>query len=252
MLAGFGLTGPSTIIEGQRGFCNIFSDRSDPSRITEALGETFHVGSASFKMFPTVGALHTTIVAVGRLVEEHGLKPGEIARVRVGLSKQALLHCTHITLPRDVIGAQFSLAFSVALAVARRGHDLALYMDPALWNDPELAAVMDRVEAYAHPTATEARRRYAAVEITLTDGRRFEAEETEMKGSPPNPASKAELDRKVRRLASTVLSPERVEALVNAVSGIETMVNVADLATLLVHDGVGEISSRMRRKGGME
>lgn len=234
LLAGFGLTGPSTIIEGKRGFLRIFSDKADPSRVTEGLGETFAIRNASYKMFPTVGALHTTIVAVGKLVAEHGLVPRDIGRVRVGLSEQAYHHAAGIARPRDVIGAQFSLAYSVALAIAGRGHDLQNYMDPALWEDAELLSLMDRVEAYAHPVASGELRRYAAVELVLKDGRRLEAVEEYMRGSPKNPASQADLDAKVRRLAGTVLPPDRVQTLVEMVGRLETVGAVNDLAALLV------------------
>jgi 2-methylcitrate dehydratase PrpD len=244
LLADFGLTGPATIVEGRRGFCNVFTDRGDPSRVTEGLGDTFHLDQASFKLFPTVGALHTTIVAVNRLVAEHDIAPEDVVSVRVGLSQHALLHGTAIRQPRDVVGAQFSLGFSVALALTRRGHDLALYTDRALWSDAAIAALMDRVEAYRHPSATEKTGRFSAVAITLADGRTVETEERYIKGSPLNPATPAELDAKVRRLCGAVLPPERVEALVRAVDSLETMKNVAELTALLVREPAAAKRSR--------
>lgn len=238
LLARFGLTGPPTIVEGPRGFCNLFSERPDTSEITADLGRTFHIGTASFKMFPTVGALHTTIVACNRLVAENGLRPDDVAEVRVGFGDQAVLHCCSIRQPTDVIGAQFSLAFSVALALAGRGHDLALYMDPQVWSDPELVAIMPRVHGYHDEAATGRLRRCATVTMTLRNGRVLETVEPYMTGSPDLPATRQALDEKARRLAATVLPPQRVDALVRAVGDFETVGNVREFMALLVRDGV--------------
>jgi 2-methylcitrate dehydratase PrpD len=234
LLAEFGLSGPPTIIEGRRGFCNVFTDRGNPSAITQGLGEVLHLDKISFKLFPTVGALHTTIVAVNRLVSVHDIAPGDVVSVRVGLSKHAFLHGTAIRQPKDVVGAQYSLGFSVALALTRRGHDFALYTDRKLWNHPAILALIERVEAYQHPKADETMGRFSAVAITLRDGRVLETEEPHIKGSPMNPATPAELDEKLRRLASTVLQPDGVEALVRAVDGLPRIKNVRELAALLV------------------
>jgi len=117
LLAQFGLTGPPTIIEGKRGFCNLFAAQARPARILEDLGSRFSLDAISFKMYPTVGALHTSIAAVTRLVDEHGIVAGNVAKVRVGVAKGTLLHGASIREPHDVVSAQFSLAYSIALGI---------------------------------------------------------------------------------------------------------------------------------------
>jgi len=145
-----------------------------------------------------------------------------------------VLHCCGIVQPSDVIGAQFSLAFSVALALAGRGHDLALYMDPQVWSDPELVAIMPRVHGYLDEAATGRLRRCATVTIALRNGQVLRTVEPYMTGSPDLPASRQALEDKARRLAASVLPPERVDTLVRAVSAFETIGNVRDLVPLLV------------------
>jgi hypothetical protein len=120
-------------------------------------------------------------------------------------------------------------------------------MDRALWSGPAIAALMDRVEAYRHPSATEKMGRFAAVAITLADGRTVETEEPYVNGSPLNPATPAELDAKVRRLAGAVLPPEPVDALVRAIDNLETMRTVAELIALLVRDPVAAKGNRRAR-----
>jgi 2-methylcitrate dehydratase PrpD len=237
LLARLGLTGPPTIIEGRRGFCSLYSDRPDIPSLTADLGRSFQIGTATFKMFPTVGALHTTIVACNRLVAEHDLRPDDVADVQVGFTGQAVLHSCHIQQPTDVVGAQYSLAFSVALALARRGHDLSLYMDPKVWSDPELVAIMPRVHGYHDEAATGPLRRCATVTMMLRDGRVLKRVEPYISGSPDNPVSKEQLEDKARRLAGTVLPPERVDALVQAVDSFETIGSLKEFMPLLMRHG---------------
>jgi 2-methylcitrate dehydratase PrpD len=234
LLAQFGLTGPMTIIEGKRGFCNIFADRSEPSRILSGLGEEFSIHNVSFKLYPALGALHTAIAAAERLAAEHDIAASQVRRIRVGLAKGAMLHGVGISRPHDVIGAQFSLAFSIALVICKRSNDLRHYMNSALWDDPQMLDLMARVEAYPHPDAVGEKALMASVDIELTDGRAVSALEQYRRGSPKNPVSKDLLDAKVRNLCGSVLSPRRIDELMRTVDTIEDAVDIGVLASRLV------------------
>lgn len=233
LLAKFGLTGPPTIVEGKRGFCNVFAEASDPSLITPNLGQSFNISNAAFKMYPTVGSLHTSIEAVRRAAVEHDIKPEEVDRIRVGMAEYALLHGAGIGRPQDVIGAQFSLGFSLALALIKRNNDLDHYRNPALWNDPQIVSIIEKVETYRHPDA-QGGGSPAFLRIELKDGRTIEVVQKHRKGTPQNPATGEERDQKVRSLAGSVLSTDRVDRLIEAVEAIEDLPHVGDLAKLLV------------------
>lgn len=236
LLAGLGLTGPATIIEGKRGFCQVFADKSDTSRITAGLGKVLNITNAWFKIYPVVGGIQTSIAAMSRLVAEHDIKARDVKAVRIGLTESALLHCAAITRPSDVIGAQFSLAFSVALAIVRRSNELGCYTDAANWVDPEINALMQRVEAHADVAAVGERDFMASVAIELTDGRTLETVEVYPLGSPRKPASSEQLDAKARSLAGTVLGPERTERLIETVRHLEEVADVSAIGTLLAAD----------------
>jgi 2-methylcitrate dehydratase PrpD len=232
-LAQFGLTGPVTIIEGKRGFFQLFATQSDPSEIAIELGQSFNISNAMFKMYPAMAGIHPAIAATERLVAEHGVVPADVVRIRVGIAEVTLLHGAGISQPQDVVGAQFSLAFSVALAVSGLGNSLEQYRNARLWNDATLLELMRKVEPYATMEAAGDRHHMAAVDIELRSGRKLSEKELYVKGSPKNPASTEELNAKVRQLAGTILSPERIETLIETVSKIETVQDVSVLADLL-------------------
>lgn len=233
LLAKFGLTGPPTIIEGKRGFIHIFADQSNPSLITADLGRVFNVQNVIFKVYPTVAIIHTAIAAISRLVEEHNIQPGNVAKIRVGLTHFALMHGAGIGAPTDVLGAQFSLAYSMALAVSKRSNDLPNYINPSLWSDPEIVELIEKVEPYAHPEAVGKRDHLAEVTITLHDGRTCAAVEVHPKGTPQNPAEPQQLISKVRSLAGAVLTDSQTNDLISAVEHLDEIGDVADLAKML-------------------
>jgi 2-methylcitrate dehydratase PrpD len=234
LLAKFGLTGPPTIIEGKRGFCNIFAEQSDPSRITEGLGTKLHTDRVFFKIYPAASAVQTAISACARLVDEHNISPAQVARIQVGVEKHVAAHNTAVHHPTDAVSAQSSLAFSLALVVCKRSSELAHYMDPALWNAPQMVDLMARVEAHAEPAAVGEKDHMATVSIELNDGRKLEATEEFRKGSPRNPATKEELASKARSLAGAVLKPKRIDQLVQLVEHLEEVDEIGTLARLLV------------------
>ena len=234
MLAQYGLTGPETIIEGKRGFCHIFAEKSKPELIVKDLGQTFNIRNAWVKMYPAIATIHTAIAAVSELIDKYDFKPKEVVDIRVGIAEHSLLHGGAIDQPTDVTSAQFSLGFSIALRIAKRANDLNLYMDATLWDDEEIIGLSRKVRAYAHPDAHGDRRTLACVDIKLADGRTCHASQEYPRGSPKNPAAKEELEQKFRTLAASVLTQAQIEEVIPVVETIDEMDDISKLPTYLM------------------
>jgi 2-methylcitrate dehydratase PrpD len=58
LLAADGLTGPLTIMEGERGILRLFGDGSEP-QVDEVWNFGYHVRDINFKRYPTVVTLPT-------------------------------------------------------------------------------------------------------------------------------------------------------------------------------------------------
>jgi 2-methylcitrate dehydratase PrpD len=232
-LAKFGLTGPPTIIEGRRGFCRLFSTQCDLSQLTTGLGDTFNITNVWFKVYPATGPVHTAIGATAKLVEDHRIRPADVARIRVALAETSLMHGGGIHIPQDVIGDQFSLAFSVALAIVKRRNALSDYMDSALWSDPEIVSMMNKVEMIPDLDARGKKHHMATVRIELNDGRALTTTEAHPVGTPPNPASERQLREKAEGLARAVLSEACAERLMATIDELETLSDIGALAAQL-------------------
>lgn len=233
-LAKMGLTGPPTIFEGKRGIMPVFAEGYDAKAITEKVGQEFGVMHAYFKKHPVAGPLQSSIEVLAALIKEHGIKAKDVDRIDVGLNERFILHGAGISVPHDTIGAQFSLAFSLAIRLLKGSNALSLYADPALWRDPQVLALSKKVHAYADPEAKGATRYASRIRITLTSGKIVEGKLPYPKGTPRNPLTREEREEKFGRLAGTVLPRERVVRIVRMVDDVEQLRDMADLAALLV------------------
>src|SRR5206468_7648581 len=75
--------------------------------------------------------------------------------------------------------------------------------------------------------------KFSEVTVTLTDGRKLVRRVEQAKGQPRNPLTDAELEVKFRDAAGRVLPADRVEALLAALSTLETAADVSASARLL-------------------
>lgn len=240
LLAQKGLTAPPTIFEGKRGLMSLFGRVENERAFDIAAGperaDWFAVQGRTVKVYPTVGTIHTCLQAVGRLVREGNLSADSIERIDLWVNPHVLGHGASITRPRDTVGAQFSLAFSVGLAVVKRGNDLDYYLDPANFKDPRILAIGDRLEV--HPDDTLETRPWgesfaARARIRLRDGTELEGEELYRKGAPENPVSHDELVTKFHSLVDGVLPAPQAEQLVELTGKLEQLPSVTELIATL-------------------
>lgn len=234
MLARLGLTGPPTMIEGERGFLKVFADQAEPEVITRDLGRDFKILRAWFKLYPCVATVQGVIYTLAKLIDAHRFGADEIDEIRVGIAETSVTHGGAIYEPHDTASAQFSLPFSLAIRLLKNDNDLSFYMDAKLWRDPRVLALAKKVKTYVDPNAKRDQNYNTTMEVKLTNGKTFKAFEPYPPGSPLNPVSRDVLRAKFRQLARAVLTESRIEELVEAVNRLETYDDAAKLIPLLV------------------
>jgi 2-methylcitrate dehydratase PrpD len=241
MLAKAGLTGPLTIFEGKYGMVRMLARKDDATPLIEGFREDFGIMHVEFKYHPVNISIQSPINLLSELVQSHDIKPADVERIDVGCrTEHSLTHVGAIYEPKDVLGAQFSMPFSLAIRVAKRSNDLKLYTDPLVWRDPEVLALAHRVHLHfdprlaAHKRPGEAHGYGCHIKVTLTDGRVLEKQEEYQKGNPKKPLTPAESSDKFRRLASSAFSPNRIEKLLSAVRRVEEWADARELTSLLI------------------
>jgi 2-methylcitrate dehydratase PrpD len=170
-LAADGFEGPRTVLEGEFGFLKVFCTKWDEAELTRGLGEEFVVSSTVLKRYPCHATAHAAVRAVRDLQAEHGFTGPEVEAITVtGTARMIERH--NILEPADLMLAQYSIPFCVALALHREARDPESYDETAL-RDPQIRALCRHVRLMPEPGAGHGSMA-STVTITLADGRRFE------------------------------------------------------------------------------
>jgi 2-methylcitrate dehydratase PrpD len=234
-LAGLGLTGPATAIEGERGFCQAYADKYFIEDITEGLGSEFKILDVAIKPYCCCFAQHAVIDATSLIMAKNRVNPDDIAEVFVRQKHREALAISAIVEPTDIVSAQFSGRFGLALRMIKGGNQFTDYSEANLKN-PQILALVKKVkwiiddELEKMPPESNV----AKVTIKMKNGEVYEERVDYSKGTVQNPMTKAEIRDKFRGLASTVLPEARVNKIIKAVETLEDLDDVGKLSSLLV------------------
>src|SRR5439155_5536445 len=170
-LAACGFAGPPTVLEGEFGFLKVFCTKWDTAELTRGLGEDFVVSTTVLKRYPCHAIAHAAVKAVRDLQAEHGFTGAEVEAITVtGTPRMVERH--NILEPADLMLAQYSIPFSVALALCREARDPESWDETAL-ADPQIRGLCRRVRLVPEPSGGHGGMA-STVTITLANGRRLE------------------------------------------------------------------------------
>jgi len=226
LAAAKGVTGVHDILEGEVGFGAAMSVKPDWEKATRGLGTDYNIVHVTFKNHGCCGHTFPSIDAVLELKMKHKLATRDIARVRIA-TYQGGLDVVDNFKPEGDYQAKFSLPYVVAHALIHGSVRLNAF-GPDRLNDPQLRALMAKVELSADPELSRAfpRQRAARVEIETTDGRKLSHFQETRKGDPELPLSDAELNDKYLELATPVLGEAHARALLKDLWALETLDSV--------------------------
>jgi 2-methylcitrate dehydratase PrpD len=175
----------------------VFCTEWDMADLTRGLGTEFKTMNLCLKRFPVHMTAQTGVQAVLELREEHGFTGADVDRVTVaGTERMATIN--NIPHPTDIMMAQYSIPFCVALALFRDPRDPASFDDGAL-SDTAIRELCQRVSVVvADPPATVAGA--SIVTVLLKNGRSVTKEVAEFNGTPARPLDRAELKDKFMTL----------------------------------------------------
>ena len=228
-LARAGLTGPLTVMEGRFGFLQATcGDRADAGWLTRGLGTDWELPKIGFKPYPCNHFTHPGIDAALQL-RAAGLRPDRIESMVLGAPTSVLRTIgqppEEKARPQSGYHAQFSGPFTVAAALVGGG-GLGLYLDD--FSD-ELARNPVRLALAAKVRCTpdeECDRLFphsfpARLTVTTIDGELLEAFVPSSRGGVESPLSDDELGLKFELNAGRTLPRQQVDALREAVSGLD-------------------------------
>ena len=238
VLARAGITGPTPIFEGRRGFFQLVSG---PAEVDVGAfggrGAPFRIHRCGLKSYPAVIYSQTAIVAGIALAKEVGnldrIAALEIATTRRGLQQAGTDR--EKWAPDNRATADHSLPYIVARAM----FDGELTNDsyaPDKLRDPRVLAFMQKTTvvedpAFAMPPGNAPSTRITAI---LDDGRKITRQVDNMPSFPGQPISRADVERKFRDNVGKRWRPERTAAILETLWALERAENVRAVLGQLV------------------
>jgi 2-methylcitrate dehydratase PrpD len=198
----------------------------------------FPIMITSFKPYACCKYNHSPIEAVLSTIKANSIDYHDIEEITIDVCSMAL---RAIVEPREikynppsVVGAQFSLPFSAAVAAVRGRAFIEEYTEEMLHN-PEVRDMMKKVKI-VHTAKMDAYlpKAFAAIAtIRLKNGKEFGEFIEFSKGDPENPLTLKDVEEKFSILAKlNIESQEKIESIIKTVYNLEKLA-ISDLSRLL-------------------
>ncbi|HSW17848.1 MAG TPA: MmgE/PrpD family protein [Ramlibacter sp.] len=230
-LARMGLTAPPTIFEGKRGFLQAFCNAYDARYLHEDLGSRWHFSErAAIKPYASCGLVHHHFAAYDKLRAAHAFLPSEIEEVVLGCEPLIIVHNGAAgPRPTDIVGAQFSAEYGMAMRIVKGRNDVGAYLDAQAqgFKDAAVTALADRVRLEADAQCGE-RIPMGRVTLRLRDGTTLSGTGYAL-GSPFNPLSRTDIERKYCDLVSRDFGESVAQRTRDLIMDIENLTDLGEL-----------------------
>jgi 2-methylcitrate dehydratase PrpD len=233
------ITGSKHSLEGEFGFYSVYHDgQYDPVRLTEQLGQHFEIVNLSFKPYPCCRYTHGYIDAALQLANENDIDPQAVKSIEVIVGQLPNPLCDPLDVkcqPRTIVDAQFSIPYTVALALIKRDVKIADFTEESI-KDPKIIQLAHKVTPTSDTAFAGRHIMPAIVKIELDGGTRFEAEVQYPKGHPKNPLTIEDIGNKLRDgidFAIKTISSEEVDDVTRTVKHLEYIPNIDTIVKLL-------------------
>lgn len=236
-LARDGFTGPDTILDGPFGFLEVYCREPEAARLTAGIGQVYETLRICLKRYPCHITAHAPVQAVQELKAEHGFTGHDVAGVTIAGSERVMRQ-HNIPEPLDIMMAQYSVPFCVALALFRDPEEPRSFSDEGL-KDPLIRSLSRNTRLAVQAPSTHGKSAWASrVTIQLRDGRELAREVRDFKGTPAQPLSREEVGAKFLRLTAS-LGPAAAERLLHRLERLEAEPDISRLGLSELGAGTG-------------
>ncbi len=225
LLAREGFTGPDRALEGKHGFLNVLGSHPDLDALTDQLGHSFEISHNTYKPYPCGVVLNPVIDACLEMRADPGIAAEQIDAVTVRGNPllQVRADRPHVTTGRE---AKVSMQHSVAVAFLFGRAGVKEY-DDAVVNDPTVRALGRCVQCVVDASVpVEA----AEVKVRTRAGVEHVRYVANARGDRKRPLTDAEIETKLRELASIGTPGFDVHPLIDAVWALE---NASDASQVM-------------------
>jgi 2-methylcitrate dehydratase PrpD len=204
------------------------------NRLVDGLGIEWAIEPPSLKSYATHVTQQAVVHAIQELKREQPLDPRAITRVVIRGAARIMEERHAAREPDDVLGGQYSLPFTTAVALTRDMSNPLVY-DLGAVADPVVRDLARRIELVPeHGGAHDTPGFWPAEIVIECGGQRHTRRTRPHKGSPANPFTWEEAGEKFRRYTESMLDARQADAIVGAVDGLEHAADMRSLVRVLV------------------
>ena len=133
------------MLEGRYGYFNAFSLPPKLDRLVDRLGTDWAIQPPSLKSYATHVTHQAVVQAIQAFQRQHPLQPQHITRVVIRGAPRIMEERHTVRAPESVMGGQYSLPFTTAVALTRDLSNPLVYNDEAM-RDPVVRDLAQRIE----------------------------------------------------------------------------------------------------------
>lgn len=237
LLARDGFTAGAAAFEHKQGYFEVFNGAGnyDATKAFPAWAKPLDITrpGIAIKSYPCCGSTHPAIDCMLQLVQQHNLKPEQVARIDSWTHARRLEH-TNRPDPQSDLDAKFSVQYTLARALKDRTVKLE-HFEGTNWQDPATRAILPKIHVAPYTTEQFPADNHfgAEVKVTMTDGRVVSTKTDQALGrtvDKPLPADM--LKAKFDNCAARALSADNVARLYAAIQEFENAKDVREIAAL--------------------
>lgn len=227
VLVDFGFTGIADVFEGEKNFLNAYSPSPDLAKLVDGLGSRYEIMGTSIKRFPVGAPIQAAADALLLIKEQDDIRPESVRKVVVRLPSDGAAvvnnrHMPDINLQyiMAVILLDSTLSFDAAHSYKRMKDKKVLEMKAKVELIPDEALMQASIP------------RQGIVEVTMESGETFREHVVSVRGTPENPMTTEEVEKKALDLMAPVLGEQRSQELIDKIRDLESLTSMRELASL--------------------
>jgi 2-methylcitrate dehydratase PrpD len=218
--------GPSDV------FGTIIGESFDPDVVLDGLGGEYRIQQNYTKFHACCATMHPPIEAALAVRTQDGFSLDEVDTIEVGLKR--FLPEMVGPYPRNMLGAKFSVPYSIASALVRGSADVTTFYPEAI-DDDRVRAVAARVRISEDTESSRSEDGPTArAWVKMKDGRTLTSTVGIVPGDRANPLPREATLSKFRFLTSGILDPRQAEDVIRlAGDHLQDLQDVRELTFLL-------------------
>jgi 2-methylcitrate dehydratase PrpD len=228
LLVQAGWTGVDDILSGKDNFFAAYNPHADPAGLVDKLGERYEVTRTNIKKWPVGSPIQAALDAIEVLRKQRPFAAPEVQKVSVRLATDEAAIVNNREIPDICVQHMVAVMLLDKTVTFASAHDKERLKDPAtfrerakvqLFPDQELESLMPL--------------RVAVVEVTLSDESHLSQRVDNVRGTPENPMTRAEVITKATDLIVPILGVAKCSELVKKVLQLESASDIRELRPLL-------------------